>query len=115
MVKLLFALTIGFLFASSMYLLLRRTWMKVVLGVALLGHACNVFIFAFGGIEWAKAPLINDLKTQLVTPFSDPLPQALILTAIVIGFGIQAFLVIMMKKAYGHLREADLDQLREES
>lgn len=83
---------IGFVVACGIYLLLRGRSFTVVLGLSLLGYAVNVFIFAMGRL-WTGAPPIIEGPG----PFADPLPQALVLTAIVIGFATTAlFLVVLL-------------------
>jgi multicomponent K+:H+ antiporter subunit C len=79
---------IGFVVACGIYLLLRGRSFTVVLGLTLLGYAVNVFIFTMGRL-WSAAPPI--LEGERV--FADPLPQALVLTAIVIGFATTGFVI----------------------
>ena len=82
------ALVVGTLAGAGVWLLLQRSMFQLVLGVGMLGHATNLFIFAVGGLT-RHAPPLADAGTV----WADPLPQALILTAIVIGMGLQLFLV----------------------
>lgn len=84
----LLATGIGFVTACAIYLMLRRRTFPVVLGLSLLGYAVNVFIFAMGRL-WSNAQpiLVGD------GPVADPLPQALVLTAIVIGFATTGFVI----------------------
>lgn len=84
----LVATGIGFVVACGIYLLLRGRSFTVVLGLTLLGYAVNVFIFAMGRL-WSAAPPI----LQGREPVADPLPQALVLTAIVIGFATTGFVI----------------------
>ncbi len=86
--ELLVASGIGLTTAAAIYLLLRGRSYAVVLGLSLLGYAVNVFIFAMGRL-WVNAPPI----VQGQAPIADPLPQALVLTAIVIGFATTGFVV----------------------
>jgi multicomponent K+:H+ antiporter subunit C len=86
---------IGFVVACGIYLLLRGRSFTVVLGLSLLGYADNVFIFAMGRL-WSGAPPIIEGPG----PFADPLPQALVLTAIVIGFALQAFLLALAWRSW---------------
>ena len=88
--EILLALIIAGLFAGGVYMLLRRSLVKLVVGLILLGHGVNLLIFLTGRLTPGQAPLIPAGATQLTGPFADPLPQALVLTAIVIGFGLQA-------------------------
>lgn len=86
--ELLLASGIGLLTATGIYLLLRARTFPVVLGLAMLGYAVNLFLFAMGRVEINAPAILTD--TSKVT---DPLPQALVLTAIVIGFATTAFIV----------------------
>ncbi|SFD14725.1 multicomponent K+:H+ antiporter subunit C [Thiohalospira halophila DSM 15071] len=94
--EILVAIAIGCLVASGVYLMLRGRTFPVVLGLTLLSYGVNLFLFAAGRLtEDAPALIHGD------GPYTDPLPQALVLTAIVIGFGMTAFLVILAIRAYG--------------
>ena len=86
--ELLVSTGIGLVVACGIYLLLRARTYPVVLGLTLIGYAVNVFIFAMGRL-WSGAPPI--LRGE--GPFADPLPQALVLTAIVIGFATTGFVI----------------------
>ena len=89
----LVATGIGWVVAVGIYLLLRGRTFSVVLGLTLIGYAVNVFIFAMGRL-WSGAPPI---LSEAAAEFADPLPQALVLTAIVIGFATTAlFLVVLL-------------------
>lgn len=94
------ALTIGLLFAVSFYLLLRRTLAKVIFGLMLFGQAVNLLILTAGRLVRHQAPMIPIGAEVPPGPWADPLPQALILTAIVIGFGILGFSVALIYRAY---------------
>ncbi len=108
----LFAAVIGILYAAGLYLVMRRSVVKLVLGLALLGHAANLLIFTMGRLSRAAAPIIPAGAERLVPPHADPVPQALVLTAIVIGFGVQAFALVLVKRAYRETGTDDLDALR---
>lgn len=86
---------IGVLVACGVYLLLRARTYPVILGIMLLGYAVNLFLVAMGRVGPAAAPIIRDG----VTDYADPLPQALVLTAIVIGFAMAAFLIVLALRA----------------
>ena len=95
---------IGVVTATGIYLILRgRTW-PVVLGLSLLGYAVNVFIFAMGRLWTQAAPLLTS-----DAPVADPLPQALVLTAIVIGFAMTAFAIVLALKARAELGSDRVD------
>ena len=89
--ELVVATTIGGLTAAGVYLLLRLRAFPVILGLTLLTYAVNVFIFATGRLAVGVPPVLDDAATA----YSDPLPQALVLTAIVISFGMTAVLVLI--------------------
>jgi multicomponent Na+:H+ antiporter subunit C len=96
------ALLVGVLFTCGTLLLLQRGQIKVVLGLALFTHAINLALFGSGALTRGAPPIVpheGDLEQILATQtFADPLPQALILTAIVISFGITAFLVVLVSR-----------------
>jgi multicomponent Na+:H+ antiporter subunit C len=94
--ELLMALAIGTLFGAGLYLCLRRRTIQLVLGMALLGHAANLLIINMSQIRRGQPPLVSEPPG--VT--TDPLTQALILTAIVIGFGVTAFLLVLAYRSY---------------
>lgn len=93
--ELLFASAIGVMTASGVYLMLRLRTFPVVLGLSMLTYAVNVFLFASGRLAVGVPPVL--LETG---PYADPLPQALVLTAIVIAFGMTALVVILALGAY---------------
>jgi len=101
----LFASAVGILTASGVYLLLRARTYPVVLGLTLLSYAVNLFLFASGGLVIGQPPVI----TAGAAGYTDPLPQALVLTAIVIGFGMTAFLVILALRAQIELGSDHVD------
>ena len=111
--ELLLAVVVGVLYAAGLYLMMRRSIVKLILGLALLGHAANLLIFTIGGLDNNQPPLIPEGAKQLSTPSADPVPQALILTAIVIGFGVQAFAIVLLKRVYRTLGTDDLKQIHE--
>jgi multicomponent Na+:H+ antiporter subunit C len=106
------AVVIGGLYAGAIYMMLRRSIVKVVIGLSLLTYASSLLIFTVGGVTRGEPPLIRAGETVPVEPFADPLPQALVLTAIVIGFGVQAFTLVLFKRTYQTSQTDDLDQLR---
>lgn len=90
------ALAIGVLSASGVWLLLRPRTFQFIMGLALLGYAVNLFIFAMGRLR-VDAPPVIDPAWADPARYADPLPQALVLTAIVIGFATTAlFLVVLL-------------------
>ena len=88
--ELIFALCVGVMTSCGIYLCLRGTTFSVVIGLTLLSYAVNLFLFASGRLALNAAPILKESET-----ISDPLPQALVLTAIVIGFAMTAFVVVL--------------------
>ncbi|MDI7277839.1 MAG: Na(+)/H(+) antiporter subunit C [Anaerolineae bacterium] len=105
----LLATVVGVLFAAGVYLLFRRSTVRLIIGLALLGHASNLFLFTMGGIRPGVVPVVGSAPVEQMV---DPVPQALILTAIVIGFGIQAFVLVLSYRAHEELGTDDLDQMK---
>ena len=95
--ELIVASTVGVLTAGGVYLLLRLRTFPVILGLALLSYAVNVFLFASGRLAIDQSPI---LATSGEATYTDPLPQALVLTAIVISFGMTAVVVMIGLGAY---------------
>jgi multicomponent Na+:H+ antiporter subunit C len=91
----LMALVVGVLYAAAIYMMLRRSIVKLVIGLVLLSNAANLLIFTAAGLV------------------ADPLAQALILTAIVIGFGVLAFAVVLIRRAYEVVEADDMNQMRD--
>jgi multicomponent Na+:H+ antiporter subunit C len=110
--QIVLALTIGVLYAASVYLLMRRGVVRVILGVSLLSQAVNLLIFTVGGITEAGSPFVSATAETLAPTSADPLPQALILTAIVISFGVLAFTLAMVHRADQSTGTDDVDDLR---
>lgn len=112
------AISLGTLVASGIYLLLRARMFPVILGLTLLSYAANLFVFTMGRLTRDGAPVGGAIKkvakTGEVAPFADPLPQALVLTAIVIGFGMTAFVVALAVKGMGTLETDHVDGRTEE-
>lgn len=94
--ELLVASAIGILTAAGIYLVLRLRTFPVIMGISLLTYAVNVFLFASGRLTIGSAPIL----TKGVETYADPLPQALVLTAIVISFGMTAVVVMIALGAY---------------
>ncbi|MGK7868113.1 NADH-quinone oxidoreductase subunit K [Falsiroseomonas sp. E2-1-a20] len=106
------ALTVGVLVAAAAYLLLARDLPRALLGFVLLGTAANLSIFAAGRIGTMVPPLVEYGATALVAGAANPLPQALVLTAIVIGFGLAAFALVLVMRAhaeFGSVSTEDMD------
>ena len=100
----LISIVIGCLTACGVYLSLRGRTFPVVLGLTLMSYAVNIFLFVMGRLTTGKPPIISDGGS-----YADPLPQALVLTAIVISFGMTAFVVILSLRARAELGNDHVD------
>ena len=96
----LVAILIGALVAAAVYCLLRRSLMKLIIGIVLLSQAINLLVFSASGLHSRKPPIIDASSKVLQSGTADPLPQALVLTAIVIGFGLIAFCLALIHQTY---------------
>jgi multicomponent K+:H+ antiporter subunit C len=96
---LLLALAIGTLVGCGLWLLLRARTFDVILGLTLLGYGVNLFIFAMGRLAPDAAPFVDKAQAATLATHADPLPQALVLTAIVIGFAMTALLLAIALRA----------------
>lgn len=109
--EILLAIMTGILYAAGTYLILRRSIVKLIIGIILFGNGVNLLIFLLGRITKGKPPIIASDLSTFQDIYADPVPQALILTSIVISFGLQAFAIILVKRAYKVLHTDDLDML----
>lgn len=109
--ELLLAITIGLLYASGIYMMLRRSLVKLIIGIMLIGNGVNFLIFLLGRITKGSTPIIPEHSDTFLEAYSDPVPQALILTAIVISFGLQAFAIVLIKRVYKVVNTDDIDEL----
>ncbi|MDA0190570.1 MAG: Na+/H+ antiporter subunit C [Proteobacteria bacterium] len=96
-----FALAIGVMSGSGIYLLLRPRTFQVIMGLSLLSYAVNLFIFGMGRLRSGAAPVLDTVRGADPTLYTDPVPQALVLTAIVIGFAVTALLLVVLLAARG--------------
>jgi multicomponent Na+:H+ antiporter subunit C len=106
------SLVIGSLFAGAAYLMLRRSVVKLILGLILLSHGVNLLIFVMGdGVRRGEPPIVSP-GNEVPSPMAaDPLVQALILTAIVISFGITTFMLALAYRADQMVNSDDLDDM----
>jgi multicomponent Na+:H+ antiporter subunit C len=108
----LFSLLIGIFFAVAVYLMLSKYTVRILLGVAILGNAVNLLLFTSGRLTREVPPIIAAGLDALPAGAANPLPQALILTAIVISFSFFAFLLVLAYRAYQELGTDDTDEMR---
>ncbi|TVQ97863.1 MAG: cation:proton antiporter [Deltaproteobacteria bacterium] len=108
----LLAVVAGILFAIAAYLLTRRSIVKMVIGLVVLGNAANLTLFTMGGLTRGASAIIPYPETAPVGDYANPLPQALVLTAIVIGFGMLAFALVLAYRSWQELDTLDPDGMR---
>lgn len=87
---------IGVLYAVGVYLLLGRGLVRVLLGLAILGHGANLLVFTVAGVVRGRPPVVPAGEAALAVGGADPVPQALVLTAIVISFAVVAFAAVLI-------------------
>jgi multicomponent Na+:H+ antiporter subunit C len=104
----LMSILVGILFAIGIYLILTKSLLRIILGTSILGHGVNLLIITMGGLKKGGPPLlgIKDLT------YADSLPQALLLTAIVINFATTALFLVLSYRAYKEIGTDDTEQLR---
>ena len=103
---------IGLLYTAGVYLMLRRNVVRLVFGLILLGHAANLLIFAAAGLVRGRPPIVPVDSSSLPAGVADPLPQALVLTAIVIGFAVVAFAAVLVHRVIDRTGTDDVDEMR---
>ncbi|NMA70266.1 MAG: Na(+)/H(+) antiporter subunit C [Desulfitobacterium sp.] len=104
----LMSIVVGILFAIGTYLILSKTLLRIILGVSIFGHGVNLLLLSMGGLKKGGPPLLGLKESS----FTDPLPQALLLTAIVINFATTALFLVLSYRAYKVLGTDDLEELR---
>ena len=116
--ELVLSLAIGVLTGSGVWLLLRPRTFQVIMGLALLSYAVNLFIFSMGrlGLALGKAPVLQPGVSPALINYADPMPQALTLTAIVIGFAMTALFLVVLLASRGmsgtdHVDGTQIDDL----
>jgi len=109
--ELLLALASGVLYAAGIYLMLRRRLVQLIIGLGLLSNGTNLLIFTAGGLTRGRPPVLAEGTAVLQQPYADPVPQALVLTAIVIGFGLLAFSLVLAHRVHDTVGSDDVDDL----
>lgn len=107
--ELVMALAIGTLFTIGVYLILSKSLLRIVLGTSLLTHGVHLLLLTMAGLKTGSAPLLDKGREGYV----DPLPQALILTSIVISFGVTAFYFVLAYRSYQALGTDEIDSIKE--
>lgn len=108
--EILFGVLAGVLMASGVWLILSRDLLRFLFGLVLISNVANLVIFASGGVTEGQPPLIG--KSGMVEGVANSLPQALVLTAIVIGFGLVSFTLTLAWRAWQSVGTTDLDEMR---
>jgi multicomponent Na+:H+ antiporter subunit C len=111
--EVLLAIVIGTLYASGLYLMMRRNLIQLIIGLSLLSHGANLLIFTAGGLRQGGAPILAEGEKAFSIVPADPLPQALILTAIVISFAVTAFALVLFLRTYEVVGTDDMDEMKE--
>lgn len=106
--EILMSVVVGVLFTVGTYLILTKSLLRIIIGTALLSHGVHLLLLTMAGLKRGAAPLLG----QGAAFYADPLPQALILTAIVISFGVTSFFLVLAYRAYKVLGTDDMDKLR---
>lgn len=106
--EILMAFVIGILFMSAVYLMLSKSLLRIIIGTGLLSHGAHLLILTMGGLKRGSAPLLGEHAEN----YTDPLPQALILTAIVISFGVTAFFLVLAYRSYQELGTDNVEELK---
>ncbi|OPA76288.1 Na(+)/H(+) antiporter subunit C [Paenibacillus selenitireducens] len=104
----LIVILVGILISIGTYLILSKQLLRIVLGASIVGHAVNLLLITSGGLKTGSAPLLG----EKVAGFTDSIPQALILTAIVINFAVTALVLVLCYRAYQSFGTDDMEQLR---
>ena len=112
--EVLLALASGALYAAGIYLMLRRRLAQLIIGIGLLSNGTNLLIFTAGGLTRGRPPVVPDSAPSLAEPYADPVPQALVLTAIVIGFGLLAFSLVLAHRVHATVGSDDVDDVGRE-
>lgn len=108
------AVASGALYMAGIYLMLRRRLAQLIIGLGLLSNGTNLLIFSAGGLTRAHPPVLPEGAERLDPPYADPVPQALVLTAIVIGFGLLAFSLVLAHRVHESAGTDDVDHVGRE-
>ncbi len=106
--EVMMSIVVGILFAVATYLILSKSILRILLGTVIISHGAHLLILTMGGLKTGAPPLLG----QEAPAYTDPLPQALILTAIVIAFGVTALVFVLAYRSYQELGTDDMEQLR---
>ncbi|UJF28014.1 Na(+)/H(+) antiporter subunit C [Planococcus sp. 107-1] len=108
--EIIMSFVIGFLFMAAVYLMLSKSLIRIIIGTGLLSHGAHLLILTMGGLGGTALPVVADGVS--VSDYADPLPQALILTAIVISFAVTSFFLVLAYRAYQELGTDNMNLMR---
>jgi len=108
--EIIMSVAIGFLFMAAVYLILSKSLIRIIIGTGLLSHGAHLLLLTMGGLGGIAPPVVADGVE--ITDYADPLPQALILTAIVISFAVTSFFLVLAYRAYQELGTDDMNLMR---
>ncbi|WP_110931407.1 Na(+)/H(+) antiporter subunit C [Paenibacillus bouchesdurhonensis] len=106
--ELMMSIAVGILFMIGVYLILSRSLLRIILGTSLLTHAVHLLLLTMARLKKGAPPLLGEQASA----YTDPIPAALILTSIVISFGVTSFFFVLAYKSYQKLKTDDMEQLR---
>ncbi len=106
--EIVMAFVIGVLFTTATYLMLSKSILRIIIGTGLLSHGAHLLLLTMGGLKRGAPPLLGEEASS----YTDPIPQALILTAIVISFGVTAFFLVLAYRSYQELGTDNMERLR---
>lgn len=98
----------GILIGSAVYMMLSKSILRIIIGTALLSHGVHLMLLTMGQLKRGNIPVLD----EEVSNYSDPLPQALILTAIVIAFALTAYILVLALRSYRELGTDDVEQMK---
>lgn len=108
--EIIMSVAIGFLFMAAVYLMLSKSLIRIIIGTGLLSHGAHLLLLTMGGLGGNSPPVVADGVE--ISDYADPLPQALILTAIVISFAVTSFFLVLAYRSYQELGTDNMDLLR---
>ena len=110
--EVIWILVVGALFSAGIYLMMERHLLKILFGVVILSNGINLALFIAGKMTFAKPPFIGE-DQEALSEIANSVPQALILTAIVIGFGLLIFVLLLIYRVFKETQTIDIDKLLE--
>lgn len=106
--EIIISILAGILFTTGIYNILQKQLLRIVIGTGLISHGAHLFILTMGELKRGQPPILEDG----ITAYTDPLPQALILTSIVISFGVTSLLLVLAYRTANENKTDNMDELR---